>query len=750
MFRLKANNQGQDLISHSLAVSRVSKYLAEKLGLSNKLIDASEKAGLLHDVGKAERGFQCYMSGNVGKGQFDGPYHHEVSWAVLRSGGFNDQIVLNAVYWHHAQPLTNKYEVRERAEDILDGLELSDVFAFCESVGIVLDTSLPDKDVAVPTIYHKKHEGSTNAEMMGVRACVVAADRFVSTLVSDLSNIDMAGLDKYFGDVGTSIYTMPTGYDATRFVNQVECVTKCLTAQTSQVRAPAGYGKTMQGILYSLERGRRAYWVTPRNVIAESIYVNIQRELKALGVSRSVELFLGGIRKECTNPSIAEGFSDIVVTNIDNLLKPMVSNDFADKLYLSLVSDVVFDEYHEFVNGSPMFAAFVHLMRLRHQLTDVPRTLLLSATPMCLSDLWDIQGRETLILPSRDSHYPAAHSKSYEVSFIHTYPQNTMPGGVTIMNSIRSAQEIKIEQDTDVVAHSKFTPSNRKLLMNFLISKFGKGGDGVSTGVRVASAPILQAALDISFTWMQESVLSPEATLQRLGRLDRWGDYDGICKLVLLDLNDNKESGATRAIYDLSLRRLWLTMLESEFKTPKTVTLQDMYTLYAKFYTAHSKDVRNWFNTLLKDGTKQLAECGPVKIPNMDKKDGVSSGKSLRTPGGSFFYIMKDSHGQWLPPGNEFSWQFRDLRDALDKTPRTKSNWAKLIKEVLGQGYTGFTRMSRDIKRMKKSLDATATRWTKKLETPYPVKTLVYSGNPNATCISELGIGVEGDESLDD
>jgi len=707
--------------------------------------------GLLHDIGKALPSFQAFLSGTS---TFDSnlPLHHEVSWAVLRAGGYRNKLVLNSVYWHHARPLNDKYDFRELAEDILSSLDVSSVITFCASLGVQLDPSLPDADVKVPDLYDSKaYLGSQNSEYMAVRACVIAADRYVSSLGSDLNNFSLSGLDKYFGDVGAAGYGVPQGYDPVRFQRQVDCVKECLLSQTSQVNAPAGFGKTLQGVLYSLERGKRTYWVTPRNVIAESIYDNIQRELGSLGVNRSVELFLGGERKACTDSSVLEGFSDIVVTNIDNLLKPMVSNEVADKLYLSLVSDVVFDEYHEFVSSSPMFSAFVYFMRLRHQLTDVPKTLLLSATPMLVKDLWDLVGKKTLVLPSPGTHYPAAHGDLYKVSINKGTPSVTPGGGVTIMNSIKNAQDAKVSHKADVVAHSKFTKNNRKTLMDFLLSKFGKGGTGVVDGVKVTSAPILQAALDISFGWMQESVLSPESTLQRLGRLNRWGGMSGSQLILLLADSDRKENAVANTVYSLGLRDLWMNLLEQEFSSPRSITLQDMYDLYSKYYQKHGGEILKWMMELIKKGTEQLSECAPVKLPKDKRdKDEGTTGKSLRTPGGSYFYTVKDSSGTWLPPGNEFSWSIMELKDALAKNPRKLSDWGKVVKALLSCGYTGFTRMGKDLKRMKKEPGSFAHRWSRKVDMPYPMGGLQYDGDVNAIDVTGLGLGILGLDTDED
>ena len=61
------------------------------------------------------------------------------------------------------------------------------------------------------------------------------------------------------------------------------------------VNAPAGYGKTLIGLLSGLYRGEKMYWVVPRNVIADEVYRSITGLLVTLGLSGyTVNMVYGG------------------------------------------------------------------------------------------------------------------------------------------------------------------------------------------------------------------------------------------------------------------------------------------------------------------------------------------------------------------------------------------------------------------------------------------------------------------------
>jgi len=538
-----ANSKGQLLIDHLKAVSFVAQEMAIICGYNEKLQKLAHTAGLLHDIGKATKSFQDYLSHGMGEEESLSPMHHEISWAFLiQTFGISieNKLIFNAIYWHHARPLDQNYEYLKSRDAIIEKIKKSDITRISKLVQSLeipdlIGTVMEDEDVPDLFLPDRTYDKNINAELIAVRMCLISADR----LVSQLSAGDTTAIAKgkavpsaFLGKAQTLAYDTihcPAEYEVNRFNLQLDCAKEAQKTRTSVVKAPAGFGKTLIGVLYTLLQGRQTYWVCPRNVVAEAVYENIVREIVALHIDCSVELFLSGERKKTNTPDgrIKEFASDIVVTNIDNLLGPMVNNRTAERLFHILSGLVVLDEFHEFVSDSPLFAAFVTYMRARHRLSTTAKTLLLSATPLNMHNLWDSEDEPTAFLPNTKQHYPAAHEGVYQTEFIREFPGEILPASLCVFNSISMAQQKFESSQLEHLAHSRFTDPDRQRIMDKIYLAFGKSGTGVVNGERISSAPVIQAAVDISLVNLYDSVCSPETTLQRIGRCNRWGTYDG-------------------------------------------------------------------------------------------------------------------------------------------------------------------------------------------------------------------------------
>lgn len=751
-----SSSTSQNLYYHSLAVSRIAVHKANLLGVDKTIIDLVEKAALLHDIGKSVSSFQGFLNGKETEAS---PYHHEIGWAFLRESGQFDSKILNAVYWHHARPLDEKFDHLENVGSILEKLSDQDIESLrdiCKQLGFKITKSKNNYDVSVPTLYIKDSNGNSddNSILLAVRGCLIAADRTISKMSpKQVEDIALgSSLDNYeeLKDKSASSITLDIsvidGYDPKRFKIQKDCLELALKNKTTAIKAPSGFGKTLLGTLFSLRSGRKTFWVCPRNVIAETVYKNIIQEINAMKLDKnpSIELFLTGVRKESSDNAPAEPFtSDIVVTNIDNLLKPTVSNDVADKLFMCLYSNVVFDEYHEFVSDSPMFSAFVYFMRFRHRIAKRPQTLLESATDPYIEYLWDTINNKTLILPSSDNHYPAAHTKPYLVS-INKGVGSIPPGGLLIRNSIKNAQDCSISYGADILLHSKYTDEDRFLIMKEIYDNFGKGGTGVRDGLKTCSAPVIQASLDVSFSFLCETILSPESTLQRIGRINRWGEQDGLIELVLLESEDKDKSemGAIRTLYDQKLMGHWVNFLKKEFPSPKSITLDELYKIYNSFNKQNYKIVVSYLlNSHLAGSEILMEKCYPVKVPHLETK---KSTKSLRNPDGSFYYTVKDSMTKkWLD--TPLSCNYFDVESMLkNNIDRTTSSWIHVLKEMVASGYESYQRfLNLLVKNKGVFTDKRLRLICRNEETPYPDGSRHYHRSGLGKTFKDVGRGIE-------
>lgn len=745
-----ANSKGQNLGDHLKAVSRVAQKMARICGYNERLQKLACTAGLLHDIGKATKSFQDYLSTGTTDDEAILPMHHEISWAVLiQNYGISDDnyLMFNAVYWHHARPLNGDYEYFKSRDEVIGKIKDADIKRISN---LILSLKLPelagavmDRDEAVPALFSSDstYNKNTNAEMLAVRMCLISADRLVSKMSAD----DVAAIAQ--GAVPPSAclpnaqrpffekIPCPAEYKASRFELQSSCAKEASKTRTTIVKAPAGYGKTLIGILYTVLQGKQSYWVCPRNVVAEAVYENILREISAMKINCSIELYLSGERKKAntTEGKIPDFSSDIVVTNIDNLLGPMVNNRTAERLFDILSGLVILDEFHEFASDSPLFAAFVTYMRARHRLSSTACTLLLSATPLNMHELWDSSDLTTL-LPDKEQHYPAAHEGSYRTDFISEFPDEIKPASLCVFNSVSMAQSQLVNCQLEYLVHSRFTDTDRQQIMNNIYSAFGKAGTGVAKGERVSSAPVIQAAMDISLVNLYDSVCSPETTLQRIGRCNRWGTYDDRLPAIFLYVPDLKsaanERGAIETIYNRKLRDLWVQYLQKKITGTQLLTLKDWYEIYNSFYAEHGRDVWGFLREQYKSGLDNLIEYYPVKLME-DSTEKTRSGKSLRSPSGSYYFTVKinGTKNEWLKPddvmdeGYELCQRFKNKGD-LNAELINASQMLPRIKALYECGYIRFRRI------IKKSLPPKSLphwfRLARDPETPLPDFSRVY------------------------
>jgi hypothetical protein len=578
--------------------------------------------------------------------------------------------------------------------------------------------------------------------MLAVRMCLISADRLVSKMSAD----DVAAIAQ--GTVSpvaclskaqrpfSGTIPCPAEYQSSRFNLQLSCAKEALKTRTTIVKAPAGFGKTLIGVLYTLLQGKQSYWVCPRNMVAEAVYENINREIRALNINCSIELFLSGERKKAnTSEGLIPDFSsDIVVTNIDNLLGPMVNNRTAERLFDILSGVVILDEFHEFVSDSPLFAAFITYMRARHQISSTACTLLLSATPLNMNKLWDISDHLTTLLPNKDQHYPAAHDGVYHTTFINEFPEKVLPACLCVFNSISMAQNQFVNCQMEYLVHSKFIDADRQQIMEHIYLAFGKDGTGVVKGERVSSAPVIQAAMDISLVNLYDSVCSPETTLQRIGRCNRWGTYDDRLPTIFLYVPDltslANERGAIDTIYNRGLRDLWVQYLQKKITDSQPLTLKAWYEIYNSFYAEHGRDVWGFLREQYKKGLDYLIEYYPVKLME-DSDEKSRNGKSLRSPSGSYYFTVKISgtKNEWLKPedvmdeGNELYRRFMYKGD-LNAELINASKMLPRIKAMYECGYIKFRRI------IKKSAPPRSLphwfRLSRDPETPLPDFSRVY------------------------
>lgn len=741
-------NLTQGLTEHLKLVSKVGEYYSDKLGLDSELKKCVYYGCLTHDVGKAVNTFQEYITDQFDfivddcKPNFNGPYHHEISWLVCQHFDsvfkFNfDQnsyrkIVLNSIYWHHGQPIDDKFEVRDSCSKISEMLTNEDFIVVRDYVaflfGVELTNNLDDvKDVKTPKFF----EDSTidiNAKILTVRSILISSDRFVSSLTPEqferLSNDFDMYIESYFYNNFQKIsYSCPEHYDINRFKVQEICALDSLNSKTVVSKSPAGFGKTLQGLLRNFNSGGKLYWVCPRNAVANSVYYSILQELKSLNVNISVELFLTGERKESFNATSEVCSSRIIVTNFDNIFNPFYKNNYAGKAFDVLNSDIIFDEFHEIVNDEAIFAMFGSFMYSRNVLQN-KKTFLLSATPMSMDYIWSRKESNTTNLPSNDKHFKSFHNKKYEIKFLKdkALAPLDLERSLYKFNSIKDTQNNY--QNGHICFHSNFTDDHFKERFDLLYQYFGKNSDK-EYRQNVFSAPIIGASFDISFDSAVIYPESPEADIQVIGRVNRWGLEDNI--ILYMIQPDSRERSNKKSLdvrYDYNLTNLWYDKLKARFENVE-FNLDELYNFYNEFNLENKNQLKDYLDNNLSNSLGKLSKYyHPIKYP-VDSKFEKTNGKSLRNSDGQYNIVVRENNN-WMHEA--FSLDFVQFQGLLKDNTQEVKDLKKIIKNTLGNcPEFDYSSTSRSLRNMKELGQKKILNWAKNPMTPFPINSWTYN-----------------------
>lgn len=640
-----SKSTGLSLELHSKSVARISEFLAKKILNNDYLKDHLQKiiiAALIHDIGKCNKDFQEFLIKKINLivDEDDNPIyllHQELSWAIAICilNKINYESALNAIYWHHAKPIYDKSKNKnDNVANILNKISEDDIINIYNNLKILIPNDLisfedfkksieryKQSDEKYPNYYSDlEQNNSSNRNAIIYRSIIITSDRISSKL--SIQDVERTIIDDDFceelikNNKSISDYILPSNYDQNRLSSHIQITEDCNINRTTIVKGPAGFGKTFIGVLWSIKRENKLLWVCPRNIIVESVYDSILNELENLQLKNkiSVELFITGNRKKCTNEEIDIFQSDIVVTNIDNFLSPIAKNRFGLWAADILKRDVVFDEFHEFRCDNALFSGFIEIMRIRHNITKC-NTILLSATPSLYNFLWEssiVPFNKTKILPDEKIHYPAAHNAVYNVNIIDEDNLVNEKNSLIMTNSIHNAQLKKKELNMDLLVHSNFLDEDKNEIFKTLYNNYGKFST-LNDKPSVVSAPIIQASMDISFLKMFISLLSPEQFFQVIGRCNRWGEYIDPSIFIFKLKKNSSESNAIKMLYNKELNEIWFNFLESEITQKNRMNLNELYKIYNKFNIDYETEIKKYILDQYKLSVSALSTIKPIK-----------------------------------------------------------------------------------------------------------------------------------------
>lgn len=664
MKKFLGKSDGTLLIEHSEMVSKVAVIIYETTvkNIDNKVRESIRIGGLLHDIGKCSEHFQKLLKKQDTEETIKdcGSYkirHNELGWMFLKNNFNHKQKndILDVVYWHHGvSPNNFKPDGFYKGDTIISDVDINNMKEFLSEV--IGDDFFMVKNLPEP--FKRPHyfiasddfNDEVNEKKLLMRSCIISADRIVSSNVcKNLNDGELRDFIRNYNtvsnniDINTHIFNSISNE---RFQQQIDITKQIINDKnrTHIIKAPGGFGKTITGLLWSLQRNKRLIWVCPRNDIAKSVYRSLINELSGFnnGESIRVELYLSGEVKEQTHDNVGYE-SDIIITNIDNFLNPTVDNRYSDRLFTVIESDVVFDEYHELVSDNALFSLFILMMRIRHQQTN-SSTLLLSATPGVIERLWDNSDNVTCVLPNKETHFKSQHNKKYKIRVVENFEDDSLQNSsALIMNSITNSQRMKKRFNVPILYHSNFVKKDRDGILNTIFETYDKNSNRSDNKLSVSSTHVLQASLDISFLNLHESVLSPESTVQRFCRCNRFGDYDGQSTFTVFKNIESLEVGERKMrdmLYREDLTELWFNHIKQY--NDSELTMDEIFQIYNEYIGKMRTELEIFGYKKFIFGLSKLSEIYPLKFnfkTNRSKVKTAGSNKLRNSNGNEIFVI---------------------------------------------------------------------------------------------------------------
>ena len=573
--------------------------------------------------------------------------------------------------------ISEEYEEESLELNQIKRIHFDDIEELIEGVDLPIYKRYSSKE----KIDGYKHNIGFNAKNNLARTSIVTADRLISKLTAEELNnhIENKTLDTLLEDVlhknrglGSQIKECLDGFE-TKYPDNERNVQQKDTAEelsdeeinVGVLNGPAGCGKTKIALEWGLNTSaKKIYWVCPRVQVCQGIFDDLKSS-EYLPHS-SLEIVTGEIKKSLRNGEVndtvegEEFSSDIIITTIDQIVNSITTHKHITTLMDFMNAHVVFDEYHEYINMQGfnlLFAELTEMKKYQQRDDSLPNTLLVSATPNPLFVTGFLGLDKDSIIGMQ-----SFNNSRYQIEFVEfdeknettnpLYQEQKNKNCFVISNTAITAQLSFIEHqahENSVLFHSKFTKSHKERLFNNIFDSFKK--DGSKKYDLLRSGPVVQASLNITCDKMISEMSHAENFLQRLGRLDRFGERDEVNVYTIAISegvkNGKSTDGTSRFLNELDAlqsAKVWYEFLMNNL-TKETYSINGIYGLYEKFYEDESSItmITQDLVSALKKSVEMIDKnvLDPKSFPNSKKneKGGIKIKKnSLR--GNSLFVQM--------------------------------------------------------------------------------------------------------------
>lgn len=625
------------LLTHSLRVAEEAKREAilcfdEGNPHAPLLIELAWLCAFFHDIGKCDKDFQDFINKDDKSVEItseNGPISrfHNIIGAILFNNyvsvyspqglylnkGNLANIVTRSIFHHHAPYLSDIYTIKYRKEysDVMremvkiaqENLSIIEVtFTDPEQLSYseLEELELTGDDVKY---YTNQRNGFENVYNFMLDQIVKMSDVIISKPTSE----PIRCFDKIHyrsNNVTTANVVRPPHYDS-RY--EVQCDEAMMLSQKkmSVFVAQPGFGKTGTGLHYILSNSmekRKAFWVCPRNSIAEAVYNTLVNEIdnRRLSDKVNVALLLTNDWKH------GNADADIIVTNIDNFLRPILKNDAIHRTFNMLNAVCVFDEFHEYVGmNTPLMATFDIVLKARGIANC--HTLLLSATPiMNFPALKELQNEDRNAIHQYND--PLLDERIYNILYGEVKDLPERPQDTLIQFNSRSAVQRyydKIQQYRSHLIHSHYLDSDRERIFDELLSLHGKNGKNPDEYNCIATN-IISTGVDVSFRNLTINLPSPDGLIQSLGRCNRWNDGKGHTLTVTNSLRFEGEKQAIRVIFGRTdIHTTFYQFLKKNLPAGPH-TFREIRKIRDKFYKEYKELYKDYFTTALESSYRRL------------------------------------------------------------------------------------------------------------------------------------------------
>lgn len=528
-----------------------------------------------------------------------------------------------------------------------------------------------------------------NSEHNLLRACVISADRLISKLsAQDLMEYiaeqrldELLDTQETLSNLSEHLSNVSTKFpNSERTQKQNEIAQQLADLRDIAVLAgPAGCGKTKIALGWAhLKNAKKIFWICPRVQVCQGIF---QELTESYLPDAKVEIFTGEFKFtnawDKVTPEHEYLSGDVVVTTIDQILGSIVTHSKVDSLIPFMDAHVVFDEYHEYIGMEIFNLLFAELianksMRKKYE----KNTLLVSATPhySYLKQVLGLHEDDVIAMPSFNNRDYKIEFIDYDESSIAGNPFYQVYDGQTfvISNTALTAQLGFIYQknhEKSVLFHSKFKRSDKKTWFNEVYEAFKK--DGTHKFEVLRSGPIVQASLNISAKNMLTEMTSPENMLQRLGRLDRFGESENL-NILNVAITENVKNGSCKGSLAYFLNQLnclqttkaWYDFLQDQL-VGQRFKLSKLYQIYKAFHQQQDQENSAVFQDMQKALKKSIDRINnkvtePTKVskPKTTERKSKISKNSLRGDS-RFVQLAKLNLNDYAKPifENEYAYQ---------------------------------------------------------------------------------------------